>query len=206
MFPGAVIGFSKTAVQGVDDAIRNATILGSERASALDLEYEIRQLVEVAVRALSPGINDPNTAMSVLDRLGAALCETAGQHFPTGVFLRNERPVLVISHVDYDGLTDTMFHLIRQSAKANAAVLIKILEVLAAVLTCEEDKSRQGSLKRHADLILSDASSTITSEEDFNDVKLRHKRFLRIMREGPLTLIEDDPAPLPLVTRPSILT
>ena len=46
---------------------------GSQPAALQDLEYSIRQLTEIAVRALSPGINDPFTAGSVLERLGDAL-------------------------------------------------------------------------------------------------------------------------------------
>ena len=66
--------------------------------------------MRVAVRALSPGINDPHTAISVLDRLGAALCDVAPLHLSTGVSLREGRLALVVPSVSYDGLTDTMFH------------------------------------------------------------------------------------------------
>ena len=62
--------------------------------------------------------------MSVLDRLGAALCDIAPLHLPTGVWLRGAWPALVVPSIDYDGLVDAMFHLIRQNAVGNAAVLI----------------------------------------------------------------------------------
>ena len=57
----------------IADAIRAAFVVGPERSPAQDLEYAIRQLVEIALRALSPGINDPFTAVAVVDQLGAAL-------------------------------------------------------------------------------------------------------------------------------------
>eukprot|EP01036_Dinobryon_divergens_P057747 gene57747-77077_t len=72
VFPGAPIARLTAPAAGADQAIRDCTALHSFRVSADDLEFAIRQLVEVAVRALSPGINDPHTAISVLDRLGAA--------------------------------------------------------------------------------------------------------------------------------------
>ncbi|MGC1558027.1 MAG: DUF2254 family protein [Methylovirgula sp.] len=77
VFPGAPIAVMTPPVEGVDAAIRNPTALGPERATSADLEFAVRQLLEVAVRALSPGINDPHTAISVLDRLGSALCDLA---------------------------------------------------------------------------------------------------------------------------------
>ena len=116
VFPGATIAVLSEPAEGAEAAIRSATALGDQRASAEDLEFAVRQLVEVAVRALSPGINDPHTAMSVLDRLGAALCDLVRRHLRTGVVMRNGHPALVRPAVDYDGLTDTMFHMIRQNA------------------------------------------------------------------------------------------
>ena len=86
VFPGAPIAVMLPPVEGADQAIVNATALGPQRVSTADLRFAVRQLVEVAVRALSPGINDPHTAISVLDRLGVALCEMRSLHLPTGVF------------------------------------------------------------------------------------------------------------------------
>lgn len=62
VFPGAPIALVTRSAEGAVEAIRDATALGPQRVGAEDLEFAIRQLVEVAVRALSPGINDPHTA------------------------------------------------------------------------------------------------------------------------------------------------
>ena len=85
--------------------------------SSADLEYAVRQLVEVAVRALSPGINDPNTAISVLDRLGVGAVRP-GAALPAERRLSAQRidRALVVPTIDYDGLVDAMFHMIRQNA------------------------------------------------------------------------------------------
>ena len=84
VFPSAPIALVKPDVKDVEDAIRRATALGSQRRGDLGIDYSTTQLVEVAIRALSPGVNDPYTAMIVLDRLGAALCELAALEFPAG--------------------------------------------------------------------------------------------------------------------------
>ena len=123
VFPGAPIAEVIDPVDGVGDAIVRATALGAARVSSSDLEFAVRQLVEVAVRALSPGINDPHTAISVLDRLGASLCDVARVHLRTGVFERDSRVVLQVPAVDYAGLVDGMFHMIRQNAGGSVAVL-----------------------------------------------------------------------------------
>ena len=186
VFPGAAIAALARPVPGADAAIRDNTAVSGQRASSSDLEFAIRQLVEVAVRALSPGINDPHTAMSVLDRLGAALCDAVPLHLATGVVLRDGRPALVRPAVDYDGLLDAMFHLIRQNAAGSAAVLIRMLEVLVSVAGCERDLPRLVALQRHADLVLGDAERDVDTPSDLADVKRRHNRFSAVRQDGPL--------------------
>ena len=99
--------------------------------------------------------------MSVIDRMGAALCELVPLRLPTGVSLRDSRPVLVVPLTDYDGLVDAMFHMIRENARGTTAVLLRLLEVLTAVVSCEHDPLRTPALRRHADLVLGDADATL---------------------------------------------
>jgi uncharacterized membrane protein len=186
VFPGAPIAVMLPEVAGAAAAIRAATAVGEQRASSADLEFAVRQLVEVAVRALSPGINDPHTAMSVLDRLGAALCDLAPRHLSLGVVLRDGQPALVVPAVDYGGLTDAMFHMIRQNAAGTAAVLIRQIEVLTAAVTCERSPARRAELQRHADLVLRDAERDVSTPEDLEDIRKRHARFDMIRRLGPV--------------------
>ncbi len=174
------------AAAGAAAAVRDATALGRQRISAADLEASVRQLVEVAVRALSPGINDPHTAISVLDQLGAVLCELAPLYLPNGVTVRDGRVVLVVRPITYDGLTDAMFHLIRQNGARSVAVLIRLLEVLTAVLTCERNPSRVQTLQRHADLVLADAETTLTNRGDLTDIRRRYEAFRRMRLHPPL--------------------
>jgi uncharacterized membrane protein len=182
--PGATIAVLTNPVNGAEQAIRDATALGQQRISASDLEFAIRQLVEVAVRALSPGINDPNSAMSVLDRLGATLCDAVPLHLTTGVVLRDGQPALVRPSIDYDGLTDSMFHMIRQNAAGSTAVLMRILEVLAVVAGRERNPARLAALQRHADNVLGDAERDITTPADLADLRARYRRFVLLHDRG----------------------
>jgi len=186
VFPGAPIAVMTPPVEEAAAAIRNATALGPQRVSSTDLEFAVRQLVEVAVRALSPGINDPHTAMSVLDRLGAALCEIVPLYLPTGVVVRDDRPTLVVPSIQYDGLLNVMFHMIRQNASTSAAVLIHMLDVLTAVVSAERDHGRMMCLKGHADLVLGDARRNISAPADLLDIDLRHSAFMTMVNDGPL--------------------
>ena len=189
VFPGAPIALMAPSVDGAEAAIRAATALGPTRVSSADLEFAVRQLVEVAVRALSPGINDPHTAIAVLDRLGAALCELVPMHLDSGVSFRRNRVALVVPVVDYDGLVDAMFHMIRQNAGGSTAVLVRLLEVLIAVASCEHQPARVGTLRRHADLVLTDAQNDIANPDDLADLCRRHSRFDAMRLRGPVAAI-----------------
>jgi uncharacterized membrane protein len=194
VFPGAAIALAEPARDGIDRAIRRATALGGQRVSRIDLEFAVRQLVEIAVRALSPGINDPHTAMSVLDRLGAALCALVPRHLPHGMIERGDRTVLVVPVVDYDGLADAMFHLIRQNAAGSATVLIRMLEVLTAVAGVERRLERLAVLRRHADLVLGDGERDVSTPADLDDLRGRHRRFVAMQTVGPISMAEREAA------------
>ncbi|MGE0718921.1 MAG: DUF2254 domain-containing protein, partial [Alphaproteobacteria bacterium] len=202
VFPGAPIALMAPAVDGGEDAIREATALSDQRGSSADLEFAVRQLVEVAVRALSPGINDPHTAVSVIDQLGATLCRLAPLQLPTGVVLHEGKTVLVVPAVDYDGLVDAMFHMIRQNGAHSTAILVRLLDVLASVAGCEHDPRRRIALRRHADLVLGDAKRNISTPEDMQDIVRRHAGFVAMAAGGPYrrlaTLADRGELPLPM--------
>lgn len=190
IFPNVPIALIIPHVDGAGEAIRAATALSSQRGSSADLEFAIRQLVEVAVRALSPGINDPHTAMSVLDRLGVALCDIVPRTLTSGVYLRNGGTVLVVPNPDYAGLVDAMFHMIRQNAVKSTAVLIRLLDVLTSVVSCEHASTRVESLQRHANLVLDDAERNIFTSADLDDIRARHARFAAMKLSGPFGALE----------------
>lgn len=192
VFPGAPIALMTVHVPDAEAAIRGATALGETRGSADNAEYAIRQLVEVAVRALSPGINDPHTAMSVLDRLGAALCDMTGHQLPSGVSMHENAVALVVPDIGYQGLVNVMFHMIRQNSAANTAVLIRMLEVLTAVIICEAAVDRRAVLSRHAQLVWSDVLRDVGNESDREDVHRRYRSFQSAAASGILGEIGAD--------------
>jgi uncharacterized membrane protein len=91
----------------------------------------------------------------VLERLGDALCRLPPPRFlPTGVAERDGRIVLLYPVTDYEGLTDAMFHAIRQNGSSSAFVLIRLLDVLTKVVEVERSTYRLDELGRHAELVV----------------------------------------------------
>jgi uncharacterized membrane protein len=83
--------------QECSDALARAIVVGSDRTSQQDSAFAIQQLVEVALRALSPAMNEPFTAMTTIDRLGQALRALAGREIPAAARSDRSGTVRVIA-------------------------------------------------------------------------------------------------------------
>ncbi len=70
--------------------VASAMIQGPVRTPVQDVTFSFGQIVEVAIRSLSPGINDPMTAMHCVDQLTAALAECSRRRFPSDVRMDHE--------------------------------------------------------------------------------------------------------------------
>jgi uncharacterized membrane protein len=181
VFPGAPVATVIPPSSDAQKAVAAALVLGDHPTPSGDLEYTIEQLVDIAVRALSPGINDPRTANRILDRLGAALCVLSGKPLPTGAIGRNGRVVFQRDATTYSGLTDAMFHTIRQSAKGSSSTLIHLAEIFVKVAQCEKDTERRQALHRHATLVMADGERTIENPDDRAELHYRVTILLRAL-------------------------
>ncbi len=142
--------------QEAEDAIRDGFVIGRQRTPAQDMEHGIRQLVEIALRALSPGINDPFTAIAVVDRLGAALEDIFERPLQPQTFRDEDDEIRIIaSRSDAPGLINSAFDAIRQAGRETPAVLIRIADILgqlAPILRNQDSEDAVlGQLKKLAD-------------------------------------------------------
>jgi uncharacterized membrane protein len=189
VFPGSEIGmvWPATEREEAQAALGRALSLGDGRNLEQDLEFAVRQLVEIGLRALSPGINDPFTAIVVMDRLGAALCELVGRDLPTGHTSRDGRLRLSRPTTDYAGLLDAMFHMLRQAGADQPAVMIRLLEVLGEIGAVEQDPDRRRSLWRHAGLAHDAAMAGTQDAAARETIAARYRRALDRMAGESLT-------------------
>ena len=92
------------AADSVSRALRRAHVTGTSRTLAQDLAFSVDQLVEIALRALSPAVNDTFTALTCIDWLGEGLCKVTTQWRPVRVLRDIHGFVRVITaHVSYRG-------------------------------------------------------------------------------------------------------
>ena len=154
--------------------LRRAFFFGRRRTPTQDVEYSIDQLVEVAVRALSPGINDPFTAMSCIEWLGAALIRIAGRKIPSSQrYDDHGRLRLIVNTTDFEGIADAALNQIRQFGSRSVAVMIRLLDMLSRVAAQVRRESDRRVLLTHAQKIRDDGIAQASNEQDKADIEGR---------------------------------
>jgi len=164
--------------EGLAEAVNNYFITGHKRSPDKDIGFLINELVEVAARALSPGINDPFTAISCINHLGIALCDLAQRVFPSLLKKDGENRVRVIVYpTTFVQIVDAAFNLIRQYGRSHAAVTIRLLENIRVILPFTRYPEQRDALLRQADLIEGGSHEGLFEEADRREV---HERYLAI--------------------------
>lgn len=154
-------------------------VIGQTKVSQQDLEFSIHQLVEIAARALSPGINDPYTAISCIDNLTAAMCYLAKSKFPSKYRFDEEEHLRVITdRLRFEGVLDAAFNQIRQFSEGSTAVIIRLMEALTTIYEFTSEESHQAAVIRHAEMVLRTGERAIKEKNDLEDLIDRAEKIL----------------------------
>ncbi len=170
---------AKQVTEGLVDSARAAFGIGSQRTPAQDIEFMIDQLVEVAVRALSPGVNDPFTAIRCIDRLGSALCRFAEREPPSPHhFDAQGRLRLTAPPVTFNRFIDCAFNAIRAYGRADFQVMTRLLETIATITHSVRRPEYRASLRRHADVIAEEADHGLNADADRRAIASLHQTVI----------------------------
>ncbi len=152
---------------GLTEKVHPLFILGHQRTADQDVEFAVNQLVEIAVRALSPGMNDPFTAITCLDHLGSGLCRLASRDMPSPYRHDGQNQLRVIAPADtFPKIMDAAFNQIRQYGRSSAAVTIRLLETIIVVAGFAHRAEDHATLLRHAEMILRGANEELPEDQD----------------------------------------
>lgn len=166
----------------VEKGIHQAFTLGAGRLHIQDVEFAIDQLVEIAVRALSPGVNDPFTAIACLDQFSTTLSVLAERMIPSGYYYDTAGHLRVISDaVTFDGIVASAFNQIRQHGQSDVAVTIRLLEVIAIIIARTRTDAQREVLVRQAKMIKRASDEKVFDENDRRDIAARYKLIVRVL-------------------------
>ena len=163
--------------------LESVHITGPLRTLSQDIAFGIDQLGEIAIRALSPAVNDTFTAMTCIDWLGDSLCKIAVDWHPQSLHLDGLGTIRLITvPVSYERLVQRSFEKVRQASGGMPAVLIRQLDALSKVMAVAPPGRTQVLLDQ-AVMITRVSERTVPEPADLADIADRYQALLALHGE-----------------------
>lgn len=161
--------------------------IDSYRSIYQDPAFGVRQIVDVALKALSPGINDPTTAKTCIDYLGTVLRNLGDRKVPSPFRYCEGKLRVIAFGPTFESLVDLMFHEIRQHASSNVSVVIRTLDTIEKVADSIETSARRAVLWKHAHLIASQALEKVQNPTDRQVINKHLQKAAETLRQPLLS-------------------
>lgn len=171
------------AVDDLADEVADAVLVGFERSMRQDVAFGIRQMVDIAVRALSPGVNDPATAVATLGALAPVVAELCRRR--SGHVVRADEHGRIRVGIDeptFGELLALTCDQPRRYATDEPAVLLAILELLADV--AELDPPSREAVEHQVKVTLDAARSRNLSRSEVDNVERVARRASQTLDVG----------------------
>ncbi len=163
-----LVAFSSAAPPDEDETrdLNSIYTISHNRTVEQDASFGIRQIVDIALKALSPGINDTTTATTCVDYLSSVLSVLADKRIESRFRAEGGELRVIALGPTFDGLLAASFDEIRQSAEGNVAVLARMLGAVERLAHRTRSPHRRRILARHARLFSETAERHVESEYD----------------------------------------
>ncbi|WP_271076959.1 DUF2254 domain-containing protein [Aurantiacibacter sp. MUD61] len=163
--------------EDIEERVRECFSLGPTRTPEQDPQFLIDELVEIGLRALSPGINDPFTAITALHWLGAATAEVGRRDLHKDVCGSEGKECRIIPAADdFQHYADRGFGSIRSAVATNPAAAKVMLETLENAAVPIKHEGRRAVLRLEGDLLMKQAEHSLKGP-DLKEVEVRYREF-----------------------------
>ncbi|MBK8906419.1 MAG: DUF2254 domain-containing protein [Rhodospirillales bacterium] len=168
-------------------SVRAAFVLGARRTPSQDVLFLVKQLAEVAIRALSPGINDPFTACYCIDWFSAALKKLAGREIPYRYRFDDNGDLRVVAEpTTFENFADAMFGQLRPYAQGDRTVALHLLHALVDLRLNLPTGHQRSVIDRHCDTLLTGCHADLSHPDDKSAIDLIFRdNDLRVGRRAP---------------------
>mgnify|MGYP000072157113 CR=1 FL=1 len=175
-------------------ALQAAFSLSRYRTVEQDAAFGVRQLVDVALKALSPGINDTTTAVTCVDYLTMILARLAPQQTPASHRYKDGELRVIAIGPSFQSLLCEAFDQIRESAKGNLSIMLRMLSALQTIASLTASRSRRQALLEQVEAIAELAKRTIASPHDRSRFERRLLQLRKAFGKEPVCSIHQQPA------------
>jgi uncharacterized membrane protein len=168
------------------DDLRAAFNISRHRTVKQDPGFGIRQLVDIALKALSPGVNDTTTAVTCVDYLTTILARLAPRHVPPPQRYQDGALRVIANGPDFESLLAESFDPIRASAKGNLEMMLCLLCALQALAGLTGNPRRRRALLEQTERIGELAGRTIASVHEHKKVEVQLARVRAALEAEPV--------------------
>jgi uncharacterized membrane protein len=146
--------------------ILGAFDLGPSRTLQQDVEFGVLQIVDIALKAISPAVNDPTTAVSCVDQLSRILIRFVSRELPASVLYDPPGiPRVSIPWIGLEGLLISAFQQIRLYSKSDVAVSLRLLRALSDIAWTNQDPAVRRALYQEGRRIVEGCAENLNDEE-----------------------------------------
>lgn len=139
--------------EDIVDGINAQYVIDTYRTVFQDPSFGIRQMVDIAIKALSPGVNDSTTAVTSLNYLAAVLVHIASRRIPLAERRVNDKMRLIVRQPTFEEMVDEAFSEIRRNASNNLRVLLSLLGALELVAQAAKSPARRKAVVAQLDKV-----------------------------------------------------
>ncbi len=162
--------------------VRLAFAWGAQRTARQDVRFLVNELVEIAARALSPGVNDPFTAISCLDWLSATLKALAGRDFPEPTRYDESGALRIVAEpTTFGEFVDGVYGQLRPYLVTDRNAVLHALTTIGEISGRITDPSQVTVLRDQADALLQGANAALQIDADKAQVAARHHEVVRLL-------------------------
>jgi uncharacterized membrane protein len=146
--------------------LANAFDIGPTRTMQQDVEFGIIQIVDIALRAISPAVNDPSTAISCVDQLSRILiCWISRRPPPSHYYGPPHVLRLFVPWMSFDGLLDTAFEQIRHYGAADIAVSLRLLRAFSDIANATQHTDIRATLLTRARRVVAGCTGHLPKDD-----------------------------------------
>jgi uncharacterized membrane protein len=166
-------------------ALNASYSISSHRTVDQDPAFGVRQIVDMALKALSSGVNDTSTAVICVDYLTAILARLAPQRFPALRRYEESELRVIAMAPTFENLLVEAFDQIRRNAEGNVSVMSRMLGALDAIGSLTDSPRRRRALREQVQRIAELADRTIDSAHDRARIDARLTRVREALGDKP---------------------
>lgn len=148
-----IASLSKPADEAMQEELKELYTIGHHRTVEQDVMVGIRQLADIALKAMSPAVNDTTTALMSIDFLSAVLARLSNRRIAPASLQRDGKPVILTNGPEFNDYLCEAFDQIRRNAQGNTSIYIRVLSALTVIAEHTQDSVRKSQIADQVRLV-----------------------------------------------------